>query len=183
MDVCSAVGVNLTTYLPAAASQDSFCPGYVTGDCKEVPGASLSTAYWVVSCATYVCMCDYKSQVWSPRWHSFDTCIHVSSMYPCTLCHKYPFSHLPPSLPTPLLSLLATSVLWPITFLNLRIRSPNSLRVHSWSRPLCKRMRTSDPQRNVMDQSTNSEWVGFYPDPLSLYLPFITSTYINVVTL
>ena len=44
MDVCTKAGVNLITYLPAAASQDMFCPGYVTGDCKEVPGALLSTA-------------------------------------------------------------------------------------------------------------------------------------------
>ena len=105
VDVCTKAGVNLITYLPAAASQDMFCPGYVTGDCKEVPGALLSTAYRVALCATYVCV-TIKVKCGHPDGTALIHAYMLSSMYPYTLCHKCPVSHSPPSLPTPLLSLL-----------------------------------------------------------------------------
>ena len=124
VDECSSVGVNLTMYLPAAASQALFCPGYFGGVCKEVPGEYPSFAVKNCVSCNMVCQCYFCVQGCNPPNSPFVTvtvdytgCSHPDgtallqpfSMFRCqwhtvpppvTLLHPSP-TELPPPAPSP----------------------------------------------------------------------------------
>ena len=49
--------VNVTAHLPAAANRDTFCPGYVSGVCKDTPGTFCVGVMYITVCAVRTMCC------------------------------------------------------------------------------------------------------------------------------
>ena len=52
VSTCSVIGANVTEHLANAATQDMFCPGYVSGTCKDVPGAVYAAVNCSAACSS-----------------------------------------------------------------------------------------------------------------------------------